>query len=71
MALFALWDDDSFQALTTRAVALARDTGALTVLPVALVQLSGVHTFSGEFAAASAAVQEAEAIAAATGNAES
>ena len=70
MALFALWDDDSFQALTTRAVALARDTGALTVLPVALVQLSGVHTFSGEFAAASAAVQEAEAIAAATGNAD-
>jgi DNA-binding CsgD family transcriptional regulator/tetratricopeptide (TPR) repeat protein len=70
MALFALWDDDAFHALTTRAVRLARETGALTMLPVALIQLSGVHTFGGEFAAASAAVHEAEAIAAATGNAD-
>ena len=48
---------------------LARDTGALALLPVALVYRSGVHLFGGEFVAAEALVQEADAIAAATGNA--
>src|SRR5436305_2442973 len=67
--MWALWDDDAFHALATRAVRLARETGALTILPVALVQLSGLHAFGGDFAAASAAVQEAEALALATGNA--
>ncbi len=69
MTVFELWDDDGFAALATRAERLARETGALTMLPVALVYLSGVHLFSGDFAAASAAVQEADAIAVATGNA--
>jgi DNA-binding CsgD family transcriptional regulator len=69
MAVFELWDDDGFHALATRAERLARETGALTMLPVALVYVSGVHLFAGEFAAASVAVHEAEAIAVATGNA--
>ena len=69
MTVFELWDDDAFHALATRAVRLARDTGALAMLPVALVYRSGVHLFGGEFAAASALVQEADAIAVATGNA--
>ena len=69
MAVFELWDDDTFHALAGRAVRLARDTGALAVLPVALVYRSGVHLFAGELAAASALVQEADAIAIATGNA--
>jgi DNA-binding CsgD family transcriptional regulator len=69
MAVFELWDDDAFHALATRAVRLARDTGALAMLPVALVFRSGVHLFGGEFAAASALIQEADAIAVATGNA--
>jgi DNA-binding CsgD family transcriptional regulator/tetratricopeptide (TPR) repeat protein len=68
VTLFALWDDDAFHALATRAVRLARETGALSMLPVALVQMSGVHLYGGDFAAASAAIQEAEAIALATGN---
>jgi DNA-binding CsgD family transcriptional regulator len=70
VTLFALWDDDAFHALATRAVRLAREIGALTILPAALVQLSGVHLYGGDFAAASAAVQEADAIALATGNAD-
>ena len=37
MTVFELWDDDAFHALATRAVQLARDTGALALLPVALV----------------------------------
>jgi DNA-binding CsgD family transcriptional regulator len=69
MTVFELWDDDAFHALATRAVRLARDTGALAMLPVALVYRSGVHLFAGEFAAASALIQEADAIAVATGNA--
>ena len=68
ITLFALWDDEAFHALATRAVRLARETGALTMLPIALVQLSGVHVFRGDFAAALAAVQEAESISLATGN---
>jgi DNA-binding CsgD family transcriptional regulator/tetratricopeptide (TPR) repeat protein len=69
MTVFELWDDDAFHALATRAVQLARDTGALAMLPVALVYRSGVYMFGGEFAAASALIQEADAIAVATGNA--
>src|SRR4051812_33803638 len=69
MTVFELWDDDAFHALATRAVQLARDTGALAMLPVALVYRSGVHLFGGEFAAAAALVEEADAIALASGNA--
>ena len=41
--------------------------GALALLPVALVYRSGVHLFAGELVAAEALVQEADAIAVATG----
>jgi DNA-binding CsgD family transcriptional regulator len=68
LTVFELWDDDAFAALATRTERLAREAGALTMLPVALVYLSGVHLFAGEFAAASAMLDEADAIAAATGN---
>ena len=71
VTVFELWDDDAFQAIATPAVALARDTGALALLPVALVYRSGMHLFAGELAAAEALVQEAEVIALATGNAAS
>ena len=69
VAVFELWDDEVFHALATRAVQLARETGALALLPVALVYRSGVHLFGGEFVAAEALVHEADAIAEATGNA--
>jgi DNA-binding CsgD family transcriptional regulator len=68
MAVHELWDDDAWHAISTRAVRLARDAGALTTLPVALPFLAGVHLHAGEFAAASALIEEAEAITAATGN---
>ena len=69
MTVFELWDDDAFHELASRALRLARDTGALALLPVALVYRSGVHVFGGEFVAAESLVQEADAIAAATSNA--
>ena len=63
-----LWDDDTWQELATRAVQLARDTGALAVLPVALSYRACVHVHAGEFASAEALIDEADAIAEATGN---
>src|SRR5436190_2853977 len=68
IAIHELWDDDAWYALSTRSVELAREAGALSTLPVALPHLAGVHLHGGEFGAASALIEEAEAIAAATGN---
>ena len=64
-----LWDDALWEELATRAVRLARDAGALATLPIALSYRAAVHVHAGEFAAASALIQEAEAITEATGNA--
>jgi DNA-binding CsgD family transcriptional regulator len=68
MAMHELWDDDAFHELATRAVGLARDAGALTMLPLALPYLAGARLWGGEFAAAEALTEEADAITAATGN---
>lgn len=68
MTVFELWDDDAFNALATRAVQLARDTGALALLPLTLVYQAGAHVFGGELAAAEALLLEADAISLATGN---
>lgn len=64
-----LWDDESWHELATHAVRLARDAGALATLPIALSYRAAVHVHAGEFAAASALIQEADAITEATGNA--
>jgi DNA-binding CsgD family transcriptional regulator len=69
LTVFELWDDDAFHALATRAERLAREAGALTMLPVSLTYLSGVHLFAGDFATTEALLEEADAITAATGNA--
>jgi DNA-binding CsgD family transcriptional regulator len=63
-----LWDDETWDAVTTREVQLARDAGALTILPYALTYRAIVDVHSGEFATASALADEADAIATATGN---
>jgi DNA-binding CsgD family transcriptional regulator len=64
-----LWDDAAWDRLTGRAVTMAREAGALTVLPTALTARAGVHVHAGEFAAADALVAEADSISTATGNA--
>ena len=46
------WDDRSWEAIATRGLQLARDAGALAVLPLALTSRAVVHTFEGELAAA-------------------
>ncbi len=62
-----LWDDVLVEELATRAVRVARDTGALGHLPIALACRAGVHVTAGEFTAAAALVEESDSISAATG----
>jgi DNA-binding NarL/FixJ family response regulator len=62
------WDDESWHLLSTRHVRLARDAGALGVFPMALSQRAGLHLFEGDFAAAASLIEEAAAIAEATGS---
>ncbi|HEY2435759.1 MAG TPA: LuxR C-terminal-related transcriptional regulator, partial [Solirubrobacteraceae bacterium] len=63
-----LWDDESWFVLSGRQVQLAREIGALTLLPLALNLQAGVHLFAGPFAAAEALADEAHAVSDATGN---
>jgi DNA-binding CsgD family transcriptional regulator len=63
-----LWDDESLDEVATLQVRLARSAGALNVLPIALNYRADVYVHAGEFAAASALIDEAEAITQATGN---
>jgi DNA-binding CsgD family transcriptional regulator len=63
-----LWDDETWDRLTARAVALARDGGALTVLPVALTARASFHVHAGNFPTAATLIAEADAISEATGN---
>jgi DNA-binding CsgD family transcriptional regulator len=64
-----LWQDETWHELATRQLRLARDAGALGVLPLAATYRAGVHLHAGEFAAAAALIEEADAITEATGNA--
>ncbi|MEW2383811.1 AAA family ATPase [Micromonospora sp. NPDC047707] len=64
-----LWDDDAWHEMANAAVRIARETGALSVLPMALTYKAGYHVFAGEFGTASALIDEATAISAATGGA--
>ena len=63
-----LWDDESWEALCTRHVQLARDAGALTMLILGLNQRIGLHEHAGELTEAASLVEEARAVAEATGS---
>jgi DNA-binding CsgD family transcriptional regulator len=62
-----LFDDEMWHALATRNVQIARDAGALAVLPLALNALSMLRCFEGDLVAAGALIAEADEIADATG----
>ena len=64
----ALGDDATWDELTERQVRLARERGALSLLPIALVERFGVQLFLGDLAAAQSLVTEAEAVIDATGS---
>ena len=67
-AALLLWDFDSLDAVSARFVALARDTGALAVLPIALSTRVHVHSLKGEMGAAALLVQELETVTEVTAN---
>jgi DNA-binding CsgD family transcriptional regulator len=66
-AAIYLWDDETYHALASRAVRLAREAGALSVLPMTLSALNGVLLLAGEFAEVAAQIEEAEALTDPTG----
>ena len=61
-----LWDDELWHALATRGVHVARDTGALTLLPVMANFLAALDVHSGSFATAAVLIEEVDAITQAT-----
>jgi DNA-binding CsgD family transcriptional regulator len=67
-AASALWDDDTWRAMLTRQVRLAREAGALDQLPITLGALGTAVAWSGDFAAAAALNAEAEAVCEVTGS---
>jgi DNA-binding CsgD family transcriptional regulator len=62
-----LWDDEAWDVLSARFVQLARDAGALSVLPLALANRSAMRLFAGEFDVAFSLLEEAAAVNEATG----
>ena len=62
-----LWDDELWYVLATRGLRVARETGALGVLPIAATYRAALHVQAGEFGAASSLIAEADAMTHATG----
>src|SRR4051794_12819638 len=62
-----LWDDELWYELATRALRVARETGALRVLPTAATYRACLNVHAGEFGAASSLIAETDAIVDATG----
>lgn len=64
---YETWDDDAWEALADLNVRHARTAGALVILPVALIQRLYAHLHCGQIEAATALLEESEAVAEATG----
>jgi DNA-binding CsgD family transcriptional regulator/tetratricopeptide (TPR) repeat protein len=65
-AAVVVWDDRAWETLATRYVELARQTGVLPVLPLALNGRIAAYTFAGELAEAASLVEEVRAVREAT-----
>jgi DNA-binding CsgD family transcriptional regulator len=63
-----VWDHDYWDALSARHVQLARETGALSELPLALTSRAYVLLFAGELTAAASLINEVQAVKEATGS---
>jgi DNA-binding CsgD family transcriptional regulator len=62
-----LWDDESWEVMSTLHARLGRQAGALIDLPTALSQRVGMHLYAGELAEAASLADETDVITAATG----
>src|SRR6185369_12629856 len=69
LVAISLWDDESWHLLSARHVALAREAGALSVLPVALEMHAASLVTGGDFAGARLALDEGDAVTTAAGSA--
>ena len=58
----SLWDDAGWDVLTRRHLDVARDSGALSALPLALHTRAVVHLFTGDLATAACLVEEARSV---------
>ena len=67
-AALIVWDYASFAVLSDRQVTLARDAGALIMLPIAFNMRSTAHLYAGEFTPAASLVTQAESVTEATGS---
>jgi DNA-binding CsgD family transcriptional regulator len=67
-AAIVVWDHETWHVLAARQVQLARDAGALAVLPMALTSLAAALLWPGDFAVAAALIAEAETLTEATGS---
>ena len=61
-----LWDDELWYVLATGGLRIARETGALSVLPIAATYRAALYVHAGDFGAASSLIAEADAITQAT-----
>jgi DNA-binding CsgD family transcriptional regulator/tetratricopeptide (TPR) repeat protein len=62
-----IWDEDSWHAISGRHLRDARDAGALSRLPIDLIDWAICETSCGDFGAAAVTIAEADAITKATG----
>ncbi len=67
-AAIVVWDYETWHVLAARQVQLARDVGALAVLPMALTSLAAALAWTGDFAAVAALIAEAATLTEATGS---
>lgn len=67
LAALHLWDDEHWDPLSGRYLQLARTTGALSELPLALSTRAMLLLFTGDLAAASVLIDEQRAVTRATG----
>ena len=63
-----LWDDESWHELCTRHVQLARQVGALALLPIALRSRIFVHSLEGELGEGTTLTEEVKGVTDATGS---
>ncbi|TCN28860.1 regulatory LuxR family protein [Kribbella orskensis] len=68
IAAVHLWDYDRWDTFSSRHVRLTREAGALSELPLALIQRAYALLFAGELAAAASLVEEVQVVTEATGS---
>jgi DNA-binding CsgD family transcriptional regulator len=63
----ATWDEEGYRSLPTRQIQLARDAGALSVLPLTITMRIGAYLHAGALGSAASLLEELNDVAEATG----